>query len=513
MTVLDAWSVSRRRLPSTALVAAAVVTALGLLPLAYVLQGTVATGWAESRHLLFRARIGELFGNSAALCLGCVAVTVVLGTGTALLVERTDLPARRLWAALLVAPLAVPAFVNAFAWVSLRPGLDGAVGAVTITSLSYFPFVYLPVAAVLRTLDPSLEESALSLGTSPSKVLLRLVLPQLRPAVLGGALLVGLHSLSEFGALEMLRFPTFTTALLDQYASTFNGAAATSLASVLVLCCLLLVTLEVLLRGRARYARVGTGAARQRPPAELGRWRWPAFAAVLLLCLLSLGVPVYALVHWLALGGGVGPEFVPALLSTLGLAGVGAVVTTAAALPLAWLAVRHRHGVTTVLERSAYVSSALPGVVIALALVTYATRYWYGVYQTSTLVVASYVLLFLPRALVNLRAGIAQAPPELDDAARALGVGGLRALVRVTLPLIAPSLAAGLAFVFLAASTELTATLLLAPTGTSTLATQFWAFTSEIDYTSAAPYAAAMVVLSVPMTFVLLQQSRRVRAL
>lgn len=512
MAAIEVWSAGRRHLPSVPLLGAVVVALLGLLPLAYVVQGTVDTGWTETRHLVFRSRIGELFTNSAVLCVGCVSATVVIGTGTALLVERTDLPWRRLWAVLLVAPLAVPAFVNAFAWVSLRPGMDGAVGAVLITSLSYFPFVHLPVAAVLRTLDPSLEESALALGKTPAQVLGRLVLPQLRPAILGGALLVGLHTLAEFGALQMLRFPTLTTALLDQFHSTFNGSAATSLASVLVLCCLLLVTLEVLLRGRARYARVGSGAARRRPPAPLGAARWPAFAGVLGLCVLSLGVPAYALWHWLSLGGGISGEFGSALTSTLGLAAAGALATTAAALPLAWLAVRHRRGLTTVLERSAYISSALPGVVIALALVTYATRYWYGVYQTSALVVASYVLLFLPRALVNLRAGIAQAPPELDDAARALGVGGVRTMLRVTLPLIAPHLAAALAFVFLAACTELTATLLLAPTGTSTLATQFWAYSSEIDYVSAAPYAAAMVALSVPMTFVLLQQSRRVRA-
>jgi iron(III) transport system permease protein len=511
MAVLDG-RVGRRSTPPLALGAAAVVAAVSLLPLVYVLQGTVETGWSESRELIFRPRIGELFANSALLCVGCVAVTVVLGTGLALLVERTDLPGRRVWTVLLVAPLAVPAFVNAYAWVSLRPGLNGAMGAVLVTSLSYFPFVFLPVASVLRTLDPTLEESALALGKPPRAVMWRLVLPQLRPAILGGALLVGLHTLAEFGALQMLRFPTFTTALLDQFHSTFNGSAATSLASVLVMCCLLLLTLEVLLRGRARYSRVGSGVARRRTPTRLRSARWPALAGVLLLCVLALGVPVYSVWHWLSFGSGLDMgEFSAAVSSTLVLAGGGAAATTVAALPLAWLAVRHRHGVTTVLERSAYVSSALPGVVIALALVTYATRYWFSVYQTTGMVVVAYVMLFLPRALVNLRAGIAQAPPELDDAARALGVGTARAMRRVTLPLIAPQVAAALAFVFLAASTELTATLLLAPNGTTTLATQFWAYSSEIDYVRAAPYAAAMIAISLPMVFVLLNESRRMR--
>jgi iron(III) transport system permease protein len=155
----------------------------------------------------------------------------------------------------------------------------------------------------------------------------------------------------------------------------------------------------------------------------------------------------------------------------------------------------------------------LPGVVVALALVTVTVRVALPLYQTVATVVVAYVLMFLPRALVGLRAGIAQVPVELERAAAALGRNPARALLSVTLPLAAPGVAAAMALVAMGVATELTATLLLAPTGTSTLATQFWAFTSEIDYVSAAPYAAAMVLLSLPMTFVLLQQSRRVRAL
>ena len=495
--------------------AASVLVALAAAaPLFYVVDGTVRTGWSTARDLIFRPRVGELMSNTVWLCVLCTLACVVLGTAAAFAVERTDLPLRRIWAVLFVAPLAVPAFVNAYAWVALRPGMDGVGGAVLITTLSYFPFVYLPVAAVLRTLDPALEETAAALGKGPVAVFARVVLPQLRPALLGGALLVALHTLAEFGALQMLRFPTFTTAILQQYQSSFNGSAATSLAAVLVLLCLTLVTIEVLLRGRARYARVGSGVARRRSPSRLRAFRWPAFAAAVSLTVLAVGVPLYSVTRWLVRGGpyDVAP-LVDAAVTTLQLAGLGALVTVLIAFPVAWLAVRHRSWVSTSLERSLYVSSALPGVVVALALVTFSIRWAYGVYQTTALVVVAYAVLFLPRALVNLRAGIAQAPPELDEASKALGQSPLRTFLRVTLPLTAPSVAAGTAFVFLAASTELTATLLLAPTGTHTLATEFWTYGDSVDYGGAAPYAALLIVASIPMTLVLLQQSRKVRTL
>ncbi|MGH3915559.1 MAG: ABC transporter permease [Pseudonocardiaceae bacterium] len=226
----------RRRYPLLGLAAAAGVALLTLIPLLFVLGSTIALGWAEASRLVFRSRVAELLLNTLELLAAGMLASAVLGTAAAWLVVRTSLPGRRVWGALLAAPLAVPAFVNSYAWVSLTPSVEGLAGAVLITTLSYFPLVYLPVAAVLRGLDPALEETARTLGLGPWRAFGRAVLPQLRPAILGGALLVGLHLLAEFGALQMLRFPTFTTAIYDQFQSTFNGPAATMLAGVLVSC-------------------------------------------------------------------------------------------------------------------------------------------------------------------------------------------------------------------------------------------------------------------------------------
>lgn len=491
-------------------VLALAVALLALLPLYYVVGYTVGAGWDTVSALVIRDRTAVLLWNTSRLTVLTVACCAALGVATAWLVERSAVPGRRLWNVLLVAPLAVPAFVNSYAWVSLVPSMQGLGGALLIVTLSYFPLVHLPVAAALRGLDPGLEETAHALGLGGWRTFIRVVLPQLRPALLGGCLLVGLHLLAEFGALQMLQFPTFTTAIYDQYRSSFNGPAANALASVLVLACLLLLVTELRLRGRASYARVGSGAARHAPRARLRSLTGPAVLFLTALVGLALAVPLGSLGHWLVVGTSTAfplATLTSTLLSSLGLGLVAAVLTTILALPVAWLSVRHRSRLSTVLERSTYFSSALPGIVVALALVTISIRFVRPLYQTAPVLVLAYAILFLPRAMVNVRAALAQAPPLLDEVARGLGTGTLARFRRVTLPLIAPGLGAGTALVFLAVVTELTATLLLAPTGTRTLATQFWSLTASLSYGAAAPYAALMVLLSLPATYLLTRAS------
>jgi iron(III) transport system permease protein len=133
------------------------VAALALLPLGYIAWYTLDIGWSGVRELVLRPRVGYLLWNTTRLVVGTVVCCAVLGVGAAWLVERSSVPVRRIWHVLLVAPLAVPAFVNSYAWISLLPGLDTYAGALLVVTLSYFPFIYLPVAAAFRGLDPALE--------------------------------------------------------------------------------------------------------------------------------------------------------------------------------------------------------------------------------------------------------------------------------------------------------------------------------------------------------------------
>lgn len=489
---------------------AGAVALLSLVPLLFIVQALVEAGPAKAKALIWRPRVGELLLNTGGLTLLSMLVSAVLGTACAFVVERTTVPGARTWGPLLVAPLAIPAFVTSYGWVSVVPGIDGLWGATLIMSLAYFPLVFLPVAGALRGTDPAWEEQSRALGRGPVRTFLRVTLPQLRPALLGGSLLVGLHTLAEFGAFQNLGFSTFTTAIYEQYQSTFASTAGNMLAVVLVVCCLVLVGAEFGL-GRRRVARSGSGSPRPHRRVSLGRWNIAALAGLLAVVGAAIGVPVSSVVHWLGLGGAaVWTSAVwSAALSTLLLAGCAALFTAALAFPAAYLAVRHRGWVSAVTERVSYVAGAVPSLVVGLALVTVTVHYVKPIYQSYVTLFVAYVVLLLPRALVSIRSGLAQSRVELEEASRALGQSRTRTLLRITLPLASPGIAVAATLVFLAAATELTATLMLGPTGLQTLSTRFWSLSGSIDYVAASPYAALMIIVSVPVTFLLLQQSRR----
>lgn len=491
------------------LLLALVAVAIVLVPLGHVVVATVTMPPHELGQLLWRPRVGELLGHTVGLLVAVVALTTLVGVGAAWVVSRTDVRGRLLWHALLSAPLAVPAFVNSYGWVSLTNAVQSYGGAVLVVSLSYYPLVYLPVVGALAGLEAAPEEVARSLGYTRTRAFLSAGLPRLVPAILGGALLVGLHVLAEFGALQLLAFQTLTTAIYGQYESSFDDTG-TVLAGVLVTLCVALLLLELVARGRRRLSRVGRSGARMPEPVRLRRSRPLVLLPLGGLVVLALGVPVYALVRWLVVGSSTEfplGELAQTLASTLGLALAGAVVTTAMALPLAWLAVRRRTPFTTMLERAAYTANALPGIVVALALITVSIRLLPDLYQTVPVLLVAYAVLFLPRVLVSVRSSLEHAPPVLDEVSRSLGQSPWQTFRRVTLPLVAPGVGAGAALVFLAVSTELTATLLLAPLGTQTLATQFWSASSEARYGAAAPYALLLVLASLPATILLSRQA------
>ncbi|WP_369797533.1 ABC transporter permease [Nocardia sp. CNY236] len=498
----------------------AVVTGVALLlmaatfvPLGYIVSTIFSIGIDRAADLVFRPRVGDLLRNTLGVVVCTAPICVALGIGLAWVVERTDVPGKSWWGPLFVAPLAVPAFVDSYAWISLFPTMHGLWAGVLISTMSYFPLAYLPAAATLRRLDPAVEESARALGSGPVAAFIRIVLPQLRLAVLGGGLLIALHLLAEYGAFALIRFDTFTTAIFEQYQSSFAGPAGSMLAGVLVLCCFALLGVDAGLRGRGRYARVGGGTQRSATRIRLGIGVFPVLVVLAGVTVAALGVPLWTIGRWLHIGGAAVwnlGEIGHALRQTLGLATVAALLATACAFPVAWIAVRSASVFARLVEGANYVTSALPGIVIALAMVTVTIRWAPPLYQTASMVIAAYVLLFLPRALVAVRAGFAQVPVGLEEASRSLGKSALATFFLVTLRLTAPAAAAAGALVFVAVATELTATLLLAPLGTRTLAMRFWAFSGELDYAAAAPYALIMIVVSVPVTYLLFNRSRAV---
>ncbi|WP_211251818.1 ABC transporter permease [Andreprevotia chitinilytica] len=492
--------------------AAACVALLVLLPLAFTLRQALGFGAANAAELVFRPIVGELALNTLMIVAAATVTSAIVGAAAAWFVERTHLPGRKIWAVLAAAPLAVPPFITSYAWVSFSESLQDFNGALLVVTTAYYPLIYLPVAAALRGMDPALEETARSLGLGPWTRFFRVVLPQLKPALLGGMLLVALGTLSEFGAFALLRFRTFTTEIYAEYRLSFDGSGASMLASILMLLCLVCLALEFRVRGLSRYDRMDRGARRAPARYHLGWGKWPVLASFAGLTLVTLGMPLGMIVYWLLQHGDAAitpvevslPLVLDATLSSVGLGLAGAALTTVLALPLGLLLARHPGRIATLLERIVYLAQGLPGIVIALAIVSLAIQALRPLYQSAALLVVAYAILFLPLALVSVRAALLQVEPRLEDAARSLGLNRWQTLWRVVLPLAGPGLGCAAALVFISVMTELTATLLLAPIGTQTLAMQVWADTAALAFAAAAPYAAILVGFSLISTWLLM---------
>jgi len=247
---------------------------------------------------------------------------------------------------------------------------------------------------------------------------------------------------------------------------------------------------------------VATIAPRRRSRrVPLGPMLAPALLGLGGLVAVAVGVPVATIVYWMQSSQHTTlpatASVAAALGSTVSYAAWGAAIAVVLAVPLAMLSFRRRSPTRIAPERSTYATKALPGVVVALSLVFFATRYAYGLYETSTLLVIAYAVLAFPLALVCVKASVEQISPRLPEVGRSLGRSSITVFCRVTLRLLAPGLVAGFCLVFVTAATELTATLVLAPIGVETLSTQFWAFQQNAAYGAAAPYALVIVALAI----------------
>jgi len=487
---------------------------LVLLPIAVILSQAAQIGSTEAGALLFRPLVGRLLRNTLELVAASTLLAAAVGTATAWCVERTRLPGRRAWAVLAAVPLAIPPFVTSYAWVSVSNALQDFAGALLVVTSAYYPLVYLPVAAALRGMDPALEESARSLGHGPVRCFVRVVLPQLRPALLGGMLLVALNVLVEFGAFSLLRYRTFTTEIYAEYRTGFAGPGAALLSAVLVLVCLLLLAGGAGLRGRTRLARIGRFTGRRASPYPLGRAKTPVLLGFALLVALTTGVPLGMVAFWLTQPGvaAVTPSAVTAArllhatMASIGFGAAAAALTVALAVPLGFLGARYPGRAVMALERTTFLAQGVPGIVVALALVSLTVQALRPLYQSAALLVVAYAILFLPLALVSVRAAFAQAQRGLEEAARSLGLPWHEVFRRVLLPVAGPGLGAAAALVFVSTVTELTTTLILSPIGTRTLATEVWVDTSTLAFAAAAPYAALMVTLSLLSTWLLVRR-------
>ena len=508
---------------------ALMVAALIILVPVYLVMRMVGT-WQETFDLLVRASTLETLLNTILLAGSVTLAAAVIAIPVAWLTACTDLRGKRLWMVLAALPLVLPSYVAAYVTMTILapkgllqqllepmtgierlPSLIGFPGAFLVLTIISYPFILLTVRAAFLRMDPSLLEAARSLGLSPRQAFIRVTLPYLRPSIVAGGLLVALYVVRDFGAVTMWQYSTFTRIIYNRYLS-YKLDAAAALALVVIGITIFILLLESRSRGKARYERLSTGVARQRRPVKLGHWKWPAHLFLGALVFISLILPGLALLFWLwrgwqqqwsvqtFLGNG---SLIDALVNLLqpawnsfSVSLLAAFLAAMIALPVTILAVRSPSRLSRLIERLVYIGYALPGIVVALALVFFGIHYASSFYQTLPMMLAAYVILFLPQAVGSQRTSLLQISPGLEEAARSLGKRPFAVFRKVTFPLALPGVVAGAALVFLTSMKELPATLILRPVGFSTLSSQVWSNINEAFFAKAAAPALLLLLLS-----------------
>ena len=502
--------------PVTLVLAGVSIATLCALPASYLLWHSVQVP-QSTWSILVDPTTAQLAASTLAYAAVATAIAAGIALPMAWLTTRSDLPGRHLVTVLAALPLAIPSYVAALVAVSAfgprgllqqslepwgverLPSLYGFWGAALVVALVSYPLMLITLRPAIAGLDQRLEEMSRGFGYGRWTTLYRVVLPQLRPALLSGGLLVALYALADFGAVSLMRFDSLTRAVFVRYTTGFDRTGASTLALLLVVLALAVVALEVTTRSTRRHDSA-RGIAGRSPTVPLGRWRWPAIGFVVAVIGLALAVPSGVLVYWLVRGlaaGEVMSGLSSAVTDTLIAGGLAALVTVSAALPVALIATRYRHfPLARPIEVLSYAGYALPGLTVALAIAMVAVRMG-ALYQSLILLIVTYALLFLPQAVGTTRVALSMVRPSMEEAARSLGRRPWQAFSEVTLPLAGRGIAAGAAIVFLTTVKELPATLLLAPIGFETLAVRVWSASSEAFFARAALPALLLITISV----------------
>jgi iron(III) transport system permease protein len=494
-------------------VAAGIALLPGLIPPISLALQVIGRGTALAIPV---GRLAELFASTMLLTVAVTLTALGIGLATAWLTSRTDLPFRRGWMTLAALPLVVPSYVAALSLIAATgpngvllevPTPYGFVGAWLVLSVFTAPMVHLTVIPGLRAIDPGTEEAATGLGAGKWKVFGTVTLPQLRPALVSSALLVGLYTVSDFGAVSLLRYDTFTRAIYTLYRGQIDRRPAATLSLILMLLAIVILLLERRTRGRATLH--SRRPRRARPLIKLTGWRFGLSLSLIgSYAVLALGIPVLVMAvsvgRGLEAGQPVGATLWAEAARSLGVALLAALITALAAFPVAMVTTRRPGRMSGWVESAVWGTYALPHITVGVAAVGFALQWARPLYQTLLFLLIIYVALCLPQSVGAVQDSLRRASPDLEDASRGLGRGPFSTLLHITLPLAAPGLIAGGALVFLSAMKELPATLLLRPNGFETLAIRIWSSTSEGFLTRASAAGLVLLVVSIVPLFLVM---------
>lgn len=505
---------------------ALLVVLIAAMPLLYVVFSSLQLS-TEQWFQLWSSRLPELLWNTLSLAVLVSIGCVLLGVSSAWWIARREFPGRRLATWLMILPLTVPTYVFAHIYTTLLeedgwlgrlwlwlfgdntplPDLYNIWGVTLILSLAGFSYVFLLARTALSQSTRSLEEAARIQGARSFEVFWRINLPLLRPAIAAGLAVVVLHVLSDFGAVSMLRFQTFTLSIYLQMSGRFDYQAAAGLALVLVMLSLTFLVLERFFRSRQRY--YSARSSRQQPVRQATRletsliWFWLG-----LITLLAFGLPLAWMLSWSWEAWSqdlINHEFWGYAGNSLMVAVIAATLAVIAAFPIAFYNARKRSLGSQALLQFSSVGFVLPGPVIALGILSFLLAQLPFLYGGLAALLIAVVIRFLPLAVQSQDAVMAQLTPSLEQAGRSLGAGPLENLWHIVLPMIRNGLATAWVLVFIDTLKELPATLILRPTGFDTLPVRIWIEASEEMLELAAPAALMLVIGTLPVLWIMMR--------
>jgi iron(III) transport system permease protein len=530
----------------------AVVALLAVVPIGRLAQEALVPGGSFDPAALARVvenpAVLRAARNTLMVSFGGVALAVVLGGAFALLVTLTDLRGKKPLVFCFMLPLLIAPQVTALAWIDLfgpnstllgalglapAPGtqhpLYGAGGIILLLGLEYAPIVFLAVRAGLRALPRDLVEAAQASGAKPWRIVRTIVLPLMVPAFAAGGMLAFVGSIGNFGVPAFLGIPAGFTVLVTLIYQRLAGFGTSVLSEVAALSLLLalLALGSLALNGwlaRRRDVRVTTWTTAA-PEWSLGRWGgfvevacWGALTLVLVLPFLALlatalvpaiGVALTSRSLTLANFHFVLVDYAAtrrAFVNSATLSAAAAIMLVVVSVPLGYSLVVRRAAVLRAVSFAAELPYALPGVVLAIAMILCLLRplplLGFSLYSTIWIILVAYLSRFLLLALRPVTNALQQVDPGLDEAARMSGARFARRLATVILPLIAPSAVAGGMLVFVTAFNELTVSALLWSSGAETVGVVLFSLEQAGDSVSAAAVAVIGVVVTLSMMLV-----------
>ena len=455
----------------------------------------------------------------------------ILGTGLAWFTIRTDLPSRRVLKLILPLPLVFPTFVGAAAFIrTLNPGgiannllenigidrtleLHGLFGAWLVLTLFTYPYVYLPVAARLKNLPSSLEESARLLGDSGWATFRKVILPQIASSLFAGSLLVFLYTISDFGAVQLMRYDTLTRAIWTTRLN--NQPVSFALALILLSLAAFAVIVETLFSRKFRKPDFATQVEVILTP--LKKWKSLAVSVSWLIVFLALITPTIALGDWAADGllrefrGGrpLFIEFEDIIKPTINTAWISmltAVIAAVIVLPVSYLVAKYRSPIGNTANAVMTSTFAMPGLLIALSMFFWTLRTsWAAEHLRGTIVILifAYLVRFSAQALAPARAAVASIPESMEDASQVLGASKIKRFFSIDLPVVTPGLLAGSGLVLMSTMKELPITLLVAPFEFPTLTTKIFQSFEDAFVAEGGLLALILVLLSAILTWIL----------